>query len=204
VLGTAAMLLAVAAHVAGGGSTPSAATLALLAVPVAWVAALVCRRPRRTSLPTFAALAGTQVLLHEALMVLSGPSCATANTPSMLGMPGSHAAVGALTCAAPHATAMAGMGAATMAPGGVMLAAHALATVLTAALLARGEHLLWSLVDLLRVLLPTTRVTHIGLATATADLVRAAATPTPTTRQLASVLTRRGPPATVLTPLGAA
>jgi hypothetical protein len=97
-----------------------------------------------------ASMAGAQVLLHEALMVLAG------HTPGDLASagPGAHHGAHALLAgpiSAHSASAMdSAMGGVSMASAGgwsaAMTATHMVATIVTALLLARGEQALWQLV----------------------------------------------------------
>jgi hypothetical protein len=148
----AAMVLAAAAHVAGGGALPSAPALALVAVPLAWGAVALTGRPRGR-LALLVALGVAQLALHEAFMALAGPSCVGPTAASMTGMPGSHGMTGVwLTCGVPgmaHTAQMTGVAGMAAAPAVLMLVGHAAATVATAALLAYGDRLLAALPGLL-------------------------------------------------------
>jgi len=142
VLATAAVALAASAHVVGGGVLPPLPVLALVVVPVAWGAVALTARPLGPVALTIG-LAGAQVVLHEALMVLSSAVCGPVATAAMTGMAGMHdGAVPATASCAPHAMpATLGMTA--------MFGAHVGATVLTAVLLARSEQVLVALLTLL-------------------------------------------------------
>ncbi len=145
VLAVVALALAATAHAAAGGSLPSLPLLALVVVPLAWGAVALTVRPLGPVL-LVGALGTSQLVLHEAFMVLSAPACAAGPAASMAGMPGHHLAVSAMTggCMS-HGTAMAGG-----TTGAGMLVVHAVATVATALLLAHGDALLGSLLVLLR------------------------------------------------------
>jgi len=156
VLATTALALAAAAHVVGGGTLPSLPVLALVIVPLAWGAVALTARPLGPVALT-GALAASQLVLHETLMVLSAPTCAPGLTApassmaSMAGMPGHHLAVSATGACA--AQAMQGMTGTSVLTGGVaMLLAHGVATALTALLLARGERALSWLLKLVMAL----------------------------------------------------
>lgn len=137
-----ALGLGVGAHVIGGGALPAPGILVFLAVPVLWVSFFLTRARRRW--PTvIAALLAIETGLHEGLSLLSGPlndASPAGGGPMVMG---THAGVfGDPAVAMPSADAMTGM------PTGLgltMVGAHLVATVLTGAALAYGEHLLWSL-----------------------------------------------------------
>ncbi|MDI3242734.1 hypothetical protein QK292_14340 [Arthrobacter sp. AL08] len=144
--------LAAGAHTLAGGQLPvSGILLALLALT--GLAATTATR-LKLNLPALAGLLGAgQLLLHEAFTALS---------PQALG----GSASGPAGPAAPHHLAAiphflgpelqtASSGTAAEAPfvSLLMLAGHALATLLCAVLLARGEDALWSLAAWLRPLL---------------------------------------------------
>jgi hypothetical protein len=197
VFGTAAVSLAALAHLAGGGAVPSLPVLALLAVPVAWVAVALTRRSRGP-VALGAALLVTQALLHESLMALSGMACApladgTANgslagMSAMAGMAGMPAGA-VMTCTGTPSVAAA-------LPGTAMSVAHLAATAASALLLARGERLLVSVMALLlhvaaAVRLP--RQLRAGRpAAATARIHTAAWVPSPS--PVLHHVRRRGPP----------
>jgi hypothetical protein len=185
----AALLLAATAHLAGGGSLPPFPALALIVVPLAWGAvALTSRRRGRASV--LAALAVSQLVLHQAFMALAGPTCAGAAAAApMSGMHGMSGPVPVCT-ANPMGDMSAGHATAT----GVMLAAHVVATVATALLLANGERLLTELPALL-----LARVTRwLGARVVPALPLRPAQPRTCVTGMLAGVAAgsarRRGPP----------
>jgi len=149
VFGAASVLLAVLAHVAAGGSAPSIITLGLIAVPVGWTAAVLIRR-RRGLLWVTGALGSLQLVLHEALMVMTGTGCSAPAAPMDAGMVGHPMTV---ACSMPSpATTGSALGAGRMPDSGglTMLVGHALATIVTAWLLYRGERTAWALIDLAR------------------------------------------------------
>lgn len=122
VLAAVNAVLALAAHVAGGGGTPDGALTVLTTVGVAAAGTALADR-RRGPLALLAAVAVTQVILHLLLAALDGHHGATAGT-----------AAGA--SGAPGAAAM--------------MAAHAGAVVVTAALLAGAESALFTVAGVLR------------------------------------------------------
>jgi hypothetical protein len=198
VLATVALALAATAHAVGGGSLPSLPLLALVVVPLTWGAVVLTVRPLG-SIALTVALGASQLVLHEALMVLSAPACAVAAAGSasegmatagmagsMLGMPGTHAAASPVlgTCATGLTHGMGAMagGSAAVASGAVMLLAHAVATILTALLLARGERALALLLVVLDILAtPLRRAVAELVATVVAASRLARSTPRPPT-----------------------
>ncbi len=146
----AALVLAAAAHLAGGGPLPAAPVLVLLAVPLAWGAVALTGRVRGRA-AVLAALGVAQLGLHEAFMALAGPSCPDAGA-GVAGMAGMHGS-GPAPSVCSSTDTMAGMGGHPLAGATVMLAAHVVATVATALMLAYGERLLAALPVLLLALL---------------------------------------------------
>lgn len=166
------LTLAGGAHVVGGGSLPGPMGLVALLTVLLGPAALVTARPMPAS-RLLAWLGGAQVGMHLTLEALAGP---LPPHPGAAGAAGAAAVTahrhGILPLPDPSGTAgtagTGGLGTAVLGTGGLgvagtgvdpgllghagwgMLAAHAVATVLTALALARGESLLW----LLRSLLP--------------------------------------------------
>ena len=135
--GVAVLTIAAGAHVAAGGVLPSITVLALLAVPVIMVA--VALTGRRCGLVLMVgSMAAAQLLLHETLVAL------TTQVPG--DMAGQMSAATASTMG--HAIAHTDGWSVTM------TAAHVVATLVTALLLARGEQALWQLVSRLLPTLP--------------------------------------------------
>jgi hypothetical protein len=173
--GVATLTLATVAHVSAGGATPSVLVLTGLSLPVI-VMALILTSRRCGPLALLGVLAAGQVILHEALMTLSShgsgeflTSVAGAQHAAhtvMTGPMSAHAA--AAIGFAPGGTMAGGpMASVPMASAGdwslPMMAVHAVATILTALLLARGEQALWRLVArLLPTLLRIPRVLSCG------------------------------------------
>lgn len=198
VLATAALALAATAHVVGGGTLPSLPVLALVVVPLAWGAVALTSRPLgRVALAV--GLGAAQVLLHEALMVLSGPSCApgaAAVASPVSGMAGMHGGpVGPATICTAHA-----MHATATSAAAAMLVAHAVATLLTALVLAHGEGVLVALLTVVSA--PLRRVNARTTAARVPDVRATLHPPTwPDVVELASAVLdaaggRRGPPVT--------
>ncbi len=133
--------LASGAHALGGGSAPTPLALAVLGTALApalwWVSA-----GELTTSRLIALLAGTQVVVHGALMAMA-PGHGTSSAAPMhggasLGSSGDPMATAHLTpMAMAHLTPM-------------MLALHAAATVATAVVLSRAERVLWWVVSLVR------------------------------------------------------
>jgi len=140
-LGVATLALAAGAHVAAGGGLPSMTILAILAAPVS-VAAVALTGRRCGPVLLLSSMSISQVLLNKALKAL------TVEVPDdMAGqvLDSPILAMGAQTVAG--------------ADGSVtMTAAHVVATVVTALLLARAEQALWQLVCRLLPALPSERV----------------------------------------------
>ena len=131
VFGSSSLFLATAGHVAGGGTTPGPAMLAVLAGVLALVSVSLTTRRLRFGL-LLGVLVGEQIALHWILQAAGGGStCATV-------MPG-HAMAASTICSAP--------GAAAAASGWTMLIGHGLALLATAWLLSAGERWLWRLVE---------------------------------------------------------
>jgi hypothetical protein len=141
VFAVVAVALAAGAHVIGGGSAPGPAALLVLGVPVVWASLFLTMARRRWPI-VIGALAVVQIGLHEGLRLLSEPMAASFGSPSP--MAGHGVAMADMAMPAPeNVTGMAG-------PSLSMVAAHLVATVLTGAVLAHGEQLLWSLWTWLR------------------------------------------------------
>ncbi|KQU70769.1 hypothetical protein [Phycicoccus sp. Root101] len=142
-LAVAAYGLSLAAHLVGGGSAPSPAGTGVLLFVTWWACVLVThRRLGRVALVSVLAL--SQVLLHQAFLVAgTAGSCVTVV----------HAHAGHLVDGASTVCSAAGMNG--MGPmshqgpsGAAMVAAHVLAAVLLALVLARGEAAVWFLAGL--------------------------------------------------------
>jgi len=139
-IGSIILGLAAGGHLAGGGQLPTPAILAALcAVTMVPVAALT---RFKLSLPVLTGLiGGGQAWLHWAFEAMSAETPA-AVSPALLSGHAGHTPESlnheALLMAAPaHASA----------PDGLMFAAHAVATLATALLLAHGERVLGVLAD---------------------------------------------------------
>lgn len=139
-IGSIVLGLAAGGHLAGGGPLPEPAILAALcAVTLVPVAALT---RFKLSLPVLMGLiGGGQAWLHWAFDAMSAGMPAAVSPALLSGHAGHDPAAlnhEALMLAAPvHGSA----------PGGLMFTAHAIATLVTALLLARGERALAALAD---------------------------------------------------------
>jgi len=141
VIGSIILGLAAGGHLAGGGRLPEPAILAALCALTVLPVAVLTRF--RLSLPVLAGLLGAgQAWLHCAFHALSDPA--------LPGAPGTSGHAGHTFSALVPAS----FGTATAAPAAgndwVMLATHAVATLVTALVLARGEDTLSALAAWLR------------------------------------------------------
>lgn len=139
-IGSIILGLAAGGHLAGGGLLPEPAILAALcAVTMVPVAALT---RFKLSLPVLIGLlGGGQAWLHWAFDAMSAGTPA-AVSPTMLSEHAGHA-----SAALNHDALMLAAPAHGSAPDGLMFVAHAVATLVTALLLARGERALGALAD---------------------------------------------------------
>ncbi len=184
----AALILGLAAggHLAGGGLLPEPAILlrlcALTVLPVTVATKF------RLSFPALAGLLGAgQAGLHWAFHALS--TAAPLAPPDHSG----HSEHGLNVM--PLMTGMTPAGTEAGADGWQMFAAHALATVTTAAVLARGEQALWALAAWLRPLVEL----PVPCAIVPARVPGACTAPIVLTRDqlVRRIPARRGPPSTV-------
>jgi hypothetical protein len=156
-LAVVTVALALAAHLLAGGPRPSTATLAqavvVMAVAMAVVLTLRAGRPRSTT-GLLVGLGGSQLLLHQWFALATPGECAG----QLVGhLPGGHLLTSVLPWGllAQTARACATTGDASVTMLTVAVAAHALAALLTVALVARGEALLACAVALVLPALPT-------------------------------------------------
>lgn len=140
---TSVLSLAVGAHVLGGGQLPPGPIMgACMALVVLCTVLLTGRGRQLTSPALVAVLSVSQVVLHEAFIVLSASGASAAaptihvhgTSPGVPTLPAGHDLQGHLT---PH-----------MDPP--MLGLHIAATLVTALLLAKAEAALWALAAWLR------------------------------------------------------
>ncbi|MDQ1056688.1 hypothetical protein QFZ23_000589 [Arthrobacter globiformis] len=187
-IGSLVIGFAAGGHLAGGGELPAAAILAaLFAVTLVPVAALT---RFRLSFPALVGLLGAgQFWLHWAFDALGGAGAAA--PASAVLMPG-HAghAGGALDPA--FLSPVAAESAHSAASDGVMFVAHAVATLCTAVLLARGERVLATLASWLQPLFRRHEPAAVLPARVPAPFPAPAVLPR--TRAGVRLPTRRGPP----------
>jgi hypothetical protein len=155
--GVATLALACGAHLSAGGELPSMTVLGVLALPLVVAAAILTRRRCGRGL-LLVSLAVAQVLLHEALMRFASHVPGGAVHAAIDGQYGVHSMMSG-PMSTHSASAMNGaMGGATLSGAdgwtAMMTAAHVVATIVTALLLARGEQALWQLVTRLLPTLP--------------------------------------------------
>ena len=189
-IGSLIVALAAGGHLAGGGRMPEPAIVAALCA-VAMVPVAVLTR-FRLSFPVLAGLLGAgQLWLHWSFNALSAPLAVPAR---MAGSHPGHAGAGM-----PPGGLAGSFDASMAAPGAgmdaAMVAAHAVATLGTALLLARGERALSALASWLRPLVQLPEPAAIVPARipgpCTAHLIL------PVDRAGRRLPTRRGPPAPV-------
>ncbi|GAB13021.1 hypothetical protein ARGLB_032_00680 [Arthrobacter globiformis NBRC 12137] len=187
-IGSPVIGFATGGHLAGGGQLPSAAILAaLFAVTLVPVAALT---RFRLSFPALVALLGAgQFWLHWALDALGGAGAAEPESAALLPGHGGHAG-GALDSAFPSPAVA--ESAHSAASDGVMFVAHAVATLCTAVLLARGERVLATLASWLQPLFRRHEPAVVLPARVPAPFPVPAVLPR--TRAGVRLPTRRGPP----------
>ena len=151
--GVVTLVLASGAHISAGGALPSITVLSLLAVPLMLAAGALASR-RCGPVLLVGSLSAGQVLIHESLMVLTAHSA----VDMFPAEPGAHHAAQALVAGQGSVHSAAAMGGAAVAGADgssvTMKAAHVLATLVTALLLARGEQALWRLATRLLPALP--------------------------------------------------
>jgi hypothetical protein len=142
-IGSVVLGLAAGGHLAGGGQLPALPVLAALcAVTMVPVAALT--RFRLSSPALIGLLGAGQFWLHTAFGALSEGLAPSGSLALLAG----HAGHAETTI--PHETFTLAAPAHAAAPDALMFAAHAVATLVTALLLARGERALGVLSDWLR------------------------------------------------------
>jgi hypothetical protein len=145
VLGGLSLLLATGAHVLGGGPLPGVGVLLIAGLLLGLLAAVVTVRRCRFGL--LVGLLGAQQLALHALFDAAGAARAcTLGAPDMTPM--AHAGhLQGLDQVVASCASGGGVPMTTSVPGWVMWAAHLVAVLLTAWLLARGEAWLWRAVD---------------------------------------------------------
>ena len=142
-LGSVAFALALSAHVVAGGTAPSMAVCLVLAMVCGGVCVGVTAR--RLGLVAMTTTLGLlQLGLHYSFMWLTSGGCVTGSPTGMAPMRMLGGPAQILACAPMAAGTMASM---AHVPTGLMLGAHAVATMTTALVLAHGERVLWLLVS---------------------------------------------------------
>jgi hypothetical protein len=190
-LGAVALALAVGAHVGAGGRMPPLLALLTSVVVLGCLSAVATGR-RIGRPPLVVGLGATQLGLHLWFSATSLPGCGMAGTPLT-----GHVHAIASDCltgvgAAPAGADAMSMATATTLASVLMLAAHALAVLVTGLLLAHGEDLLWRLAAELRHALPR-------FAGASTPVARRSGAPvvtlaSPRGRSAVGRVLRRGPP----------
>jgi hypothetical protein len=195
---TAILTLAAGAHLAGGGALPAPtvmlAVLALTALGSTTATRLRLRFPAAAAL-----LAGGQLALHEVFAAASVPAAAagsgtaTPHASHLSGAAGLPAVLDHLYGTGIYGTEIYGTGATS---GPLMLAAHILATLGSALLLAKGEDALWALAAWLRPLVALPRPAAYDGGAAPLVPFAPSAVPLRPWRNLRQD-SRRGPPSAV-------
>ncbi|TNB75789.1 hypothetical protein FHJ30_03950 [Arthrobacter sp. BB-1] len=195
---TAILTLAAGAHLAGGGALPAPtvmlAVLALTALGSTTATRLRLRFPAAAAL-----LAGGQLLLHEVFAAAGVPAAAagsgtaTPHASHLSGAAGLPAVLDHLYGTGIYGTEIYGTGATS---GPLMLAAHILATLGSALLLAKGEDALWALAAWLRPLVALPRPAAYDGGAAPLVPFAPSAVPLRPWRNLRQD-SRRGPPSAV-------
>lgn len=206
VLATTSLTVAAAAHASAGGGLPDGAGIAVLGALTVALATLVARVRSRV-LVQVPFLAVVQVVLHHGFALLAAPPGSLRGASALpAAMPGHASAPGFAADRAAHAltsssgASFAGVAAehteAVHAAGPAMLVAHAVAVVVTAAVLVASERAAALALSLWTWLLPVL----LGVVQPVPDLRRPAAPRVervvhPLARAAGSVVSRRGPPA---------
>lgn len=143
--------LAAGAHTLAGGRLPSPGILLALLALTGLASTTATRL--KLNFPAMAGLLGAgQLVLHNAFTIFSGPAPGTGYEPA--GSPAAHHVGPApLPVGGAGEFAVSGLDSQLSSLSLLMLASHALATLLCALLLARGEAALWALAAWLRPLL---------------------------------------------------
>lgn len=185
--------LAALAHVLGGGALPGGGVLAVL-LGLVLVTCLVASGRRLEGLSIGAILGGGQLALHEAFALLGTTGADAASLGHVVGS--GHHAVLVTHAGQPGSD----VGAAHAVGGGhdhlslTMVLAHVLATVVTAAVLARGERALWLLAGWLA---PVIRILLERPAHWPRPAAITVAVPRLRSAELVLAAPRRGPPLVV-------
>jgi hypothetical protein len=181
--------LSTAAHVLGGGQAPPFVTVVALGALVFLAAVLLAGR-RCGPVSIGAALAISQVLLHETFMLVSMPvACGPASSVPTMAHTMAHTTAHTMHCTS---SVMSGAsGSPHMTPTLAMVAWHALATVVLAAGLAFGERVAWQLAQWVLPLRP--RLVRLA-APAMLSPLQAVDRPAAVRQPWLRSVSRRGPP----------
>ena len=148
-VGATILGLAAGAHMMAGGSLPPAPIMAAILALHLMLTTFATKF--RLSLPAMMALLLTsQLVLHRAFDALSHGAHATTSMPAGHGVMHSDAYTATMLARAMPLTGQSAEAMGHSAMSGAMMAAHLTASVLTAVLLAYGEHALWALAAWLR------------------------------------------------------
>lgn len=190
-LATGILTLAAGAHVAGGGQLPASGIL-LAILALTGLASTAATR-LKLSFPAMAGLmGGGQLALHELFAMFSMPAQPSGPVAAYAGH--QHG----VPSLPPDLLALAGhVGPADPSSGSLMLAAHALATLGCALLLAKGEAALWALAGWLRPLTGLPAPLDFNIAGPVPAALPPAAAPLRPWRNLRQD-SRRGPPSAVV------
>ena len=182
------LALASGAHLAGGGELPAPGIL--LAVLALTALGSTAATRLRLGFPAMATLlGGGQLALHELFTAFGSPGITNPAAATL--HPGHLAGADVLAPAVVHVHAVEGTA------GPLMLAAHALATLACALLLAKGEAALWALAAWLRPLAALPRAVAPDAVPPTFVSFPAPAAPRRPWRNLRQD-SRRGPPSAVV------
>lgn len=200
VVGSTILGLAAGAHLLAGGTLPAAPVMAAI-VALHLLCSTVATKFRLTPAVMVALLASSQTVLHQAFSLLSHGAHAGASSLPGHDMAAHHSMSAPDIAALMLAQSSSGMdfGADSGGHAGPMsasmLAAHIGATLLTAGLLAYGEHALWALANWLRPLYRCAAVVPVLPATQAQPAIFPRPLPRLPWRNLRPD-TRRGPPVT--------
>jgi hypothetical protein len=188
--------LAAGAHTLAGGRLPSPGILLALLALTGLASTTATRL--KLNLPAMAGLLGAgQLVLHHAFTVFSGPVPGGAPEPAASAA-SHHLGPVPLPVSDASEFAVSGLDAQLASLSLLMLAGHALATLLCALLLARGEAALWALAAWLRPLLRLPVPAAPVAVTAPAAVIGRPAGSVPLPWRNLRRDCRRGPPAAVV------
>ncbi|MBT2247291.1 hypothetical protein JHV56_01065 [Arthrobacter sp. BHU FT2] len=191
-LATGILTLAAGAHAAAGGQLPAPGIL-LAILALTGLASTAATRLKLSFSAMAGIMGGAQVALHELFTVFS-----TAAGPAGTSLPAAHQH--GLPAFPPDLTSLAGhLGPADPAAAPLMMAAHTVATLGCALLLAKGEAALWALAAWLRPFASLPEPSQPAPAVPAVQAFPSPAAPRPPWRNLRQD-SRRGPPSAVVLP----